>query len=82
MGFYPVNPASGEYVIGAPQMPRIRWNLPNGKSFMMIAHKLSKENKYVKSVTLNGNPVQELTISYNDIMAGGTLEFEMIDQPQ
>nr|MBP7105479.1 GH92 family glycosyl hydrolase [Fermentimonas sp.] len=33
MGFYPVNPVSGELVFGAPQLPKTTLNLDNGKTF-------------------------------------------------
>ena len=45
----------------------------------MIAHNLSKENKYVKTVKINGQEVKDYIIAYDDIMQGGTLEFEMSD---
>jgi len=50
LGFYPVDPVSLKYVIGAPQIPQAKVKLQNGKVFTMIAHNLSKENKYVKTV--------------------------------
>ena len=77
MGFYPFNPCGGEYVIGAPQMPKVTLNLSGGKTFTMTARNFSRENKYVKSVTLNGKPVTGWKIRHADIMRGGTLEFEM-----
>ncbi|MBR5548455.1 MAG: GH92 family glycosyl hydrolase [Kiritimatiellae bacterium] len=78
MGFYPFNPASGEYVIGAPQVPEVRIRLGNGeREFRVVAKNLSRENKYVKSVTLNGKPVTDWKIRHADIMAGGELVFEM-----
>ena len=80
MGFYPVDPISGEYVIGAPQINGITINLPNGKIFRVIARNLSKENKYVKSITLNGKPVCNYKIKHSDIINGGTLEFVMHDK--
>ena len=80
MGFYPVNPVGGEYVIGAPQIERISLKLAGDKVFTMKAEGLSEKNKYVKSVRLNGKPVQGLTISHQDIMNGGELVFEMTDQ--
>ena len=79
MGFYPVNPAGGEYIIGAPQIEKISLSLPEGKTFTMEALGLSKENKYVKSVTLNGNIIDNYTIHHKDIMNGGHLVFEMTD---
>ena len=45
--------------------------------FTVVAKKLSKENKYVKSVRLNGRPVTDWRIRHADIVRGGTLEFEM-----
>lgn len=81
MGFYPVNPAGGEYILGAPQIAKVVLTLPDNKTFIIEAKGLSKENKYVKSVTLNGEAVEGLSIHHNDIMKGGTLVFTMIDQP-
>ena len=78
MGFYPFNPCGGEYVIGAPQVPKATLNLANGKTFTMTAKNLSKENKYVKSAMLNGKPITGWKIRHEDIMKGGELVFEMI----
>ncbi len=77
MGFYPVDPVSGEYVFGAPQMPKIVWNLADGKTFTMIAENLSEENKYVESITFNGQPYTKNFITHEEIMNGGTLVFKM-----
>ena len=77
MGFYPVDPVSAEYVFGAPQMPKFVLNLPEGKTFTIIAEGLSEENKYVDSITLNGKPYTKNTISHDDILKGGTLVYKM-----
>ena len=77
MGFYPVDPVSGNYVFGAPQMPQITLNLANGKTFTVIAEGISAENKYVESVTLNGEPYTKNYITHEDILNGGTLVFKM-----
>ena len=77
MGFYPVDPVSGNYVFGAPQMPKIVLNLANGKTFTVIAEGLSEENKYVESITLNGEPYTQNYITHEDIVNGGTLVFKM-----
>ena len=77
LGFYPFNPISGEYVIGAPQVRKIVLRLATGKTFTVLARNLSKENLYVKSVSLNGKPLAGWKIRHADIVRGGELTFEM-----
>ena len=80
MGFYPVNPIGGEYILGAPQVEEVTISLPNDKTFTMQAKGLSHENKYVKSVTWNGKPVENFRIHHSEIMKGGELVFVMTDK--
>ena len=80
MGFYPFNPCGGEYIIGAPQVPKVEVKVKGEgeqRTFRVLAKGLSKENKYVKSVTLNGKPITDWKIRHEDIMKGGELVFEM-----
>ena len=81
MGFYPFNPCGGEYIIGAPQVPRARVKVKGEgeqwKLFTMTAKNLSEENKYVKSVMLNGKTITDWKIRHEDIVKGGELVFEM-----
>ena len=79
MGFYPFDPCGGDYVIGAPQVDEVSLSLPGGRSFRMVARNLSEKNKYVKSVKLNGRPLDGFILRHADVMAGGTLEFEMCE---
>ncbi len=79
LGFYPMNPVSGEFVLGAPQLPSAKINVGNGKWFTMEAKNLSEHNLYVEKVELNGQPYDKKTISYDDIMGGATLVFYMTD---
>ena len=76
MGFYPFNPCGGEYIIGAPQVACAKLKVESGE-FKVVARNLSRENKHVKSVTLNGRPLDGFTIRHADIMRGGELVFEM-----
>lgn len=77
MGFYPVNPVSGELVFGAPQLPKTTLNLDNGKTFTIEAINLSEENMYIEKIELNGSIYTEKFITYDDIMNGGELTFYM-----
>lgn len=80
MGMYPVNPISGVYEIGTPLFEKLVLNLDNGKVFTILAPGVSSENKYVKSVKLNGETLNRSYIKHEDIMSGATLEFEMTSQ--
>ncbi|WP_047548246.1 GH92 family glycosyl hydrolase [Psychroserpens sp. Hel_I_66] len=81
MGFYPVTPGSNQYIIGTPLFDRATINLENGKQFTIATNNLSDINKYVEHVYLNGKELSQTFISHEDIMAGGTLEFKMTDNP-
>jgi len=82
LGFYPVNPVSGEYVLGSPQVNKAQIQLGNNKTFTVIANNQSEKNVYVDSVILNGETYTKFTISHQDIMAGGTLIFNMTSEPK
>lgn len=77
LGFYPVDPCGGEYIIGAPQVPEAEISLPGDKVFRMVAVDLSEENKYVSWVELNGEPLEGYSIHHDDIVSGGELKFYM-----
>ena len=77
MGFYPVTPASGYYVIGVPHFEEMVLNLENGKTFTIVANNLSRENRYIESVKLNGKKLDRSYIYFDEVYNGGKLEFEM-----
>lgn len=81
MGFYPVSPASGQYIIGAPMIDGVTIKTDNGTTFTMKANNLTDDNIYVKSVTLNGENITRNYITHSEIMDGGVLEFEMTNNP-
>ena len=81
LGFYPVAPASNEYVIGRPFLDKAVLNLPNGKRFTVRAEQLSGANIYVGRVTLNGKPLARTFLRHEDIVAGGELVFTMQATP-
>lgn len=77
MGIYPVNPTSGRYDFGTPLLDKSEIQLPNGKTFTILAPKKSPQEIYIQSVKLNGKPYTKQYITHEDILAGGTLEFKM-----
>jgi predicted alpha-1,2-mannosidase len=81
LGFYPVCPGSGEYVIGSPCVERAEIRLENGETFSIEARNSSSENIYIQSVTLNGRSHDALFITHDEILRGGELVFEMGPSP-
>jgi predicted alpha-1,2-mannosidase len=77
MGFYPVNPVAGEYMIGSPLFQKIIIHLPQAKQFVISAPGNAKQNMYIQSVTLNGKPLEIPVLSWEDIRGGGSLELRM-----
>lgn len=82
MGFYPVNPVSGEYALSSPIFRKIEIEVGDGRSFVIKAPKASKVNKYIKEVRLNGKRLESPFITHEDIISGGLLEFDLVDRPQ
>ncbi|HKG47125.1 MAG TPA: GH92 family glycosyl hydrolase [Pyrinomonadaceae bacterium] len=76
-GFYPVTPGSTVYAIGSPLFAEARFNLENGKSFVVRTVNGSKRNVYIQSATLNGKAYNKSFLVHADLMAGGELVFVM-----
>ncbi len=81
LGFYPVAPASNEYVIGRPFVKRATLNLPNGKTFTVVADGLDASHPYVGSVSLDGKKLDRTYITQEEIEHGGVLHFRMQAKP-
>lgn len=81
LGFFPVTPASNDYIIGTPAFEEAIINLENGKTFTIKAKNLSEDNSYIQSVSLNGKPHNKSFIKHEDMMNGGELVFLMGDEP-
>jgi len=82
LGFYPVDPVSGEFVFGAPQIPFARINISEDKTFTVRAVNLSEDNIFVDRIEWNGKPYNRKYIDYKSIMSGGELTFYMTNEKQ
>ena len=81
LGFYPVNPASGDYMLGSPLFSKMTLRLANGNHFTVSAENNSVKNVYIQSATLNGRPLTIPVIRYDDIVAGASLKLVMGPSP-
>ncbi|HEU4511260.1 MAG TPA: GH92 family glycosyl hydrolase, partial [Pyrinomonadaceae bacterium] len=80
-GVYPVTPGSTVYAIGTPLFTEVRFNLENGKSFVIRAGDVSDRNIYVQSATLNGKRYDKSFLLHDVFVSGGELVFQMSSQP-
>lgn len=81
LGFYPVNPVSGEYVIGTPMLEEAVIQLPDRKTFTVKTPRKEDNEVYICSMKLNGEKYTKNYITHQDIMKGGILEFVMTASP-
>lgn len=81
MGFYPVTPGSGEYVLGTPLFDEVKIKLENGKVFSIKAHNRTVASFYVDKVSLNGREHVPTFIKHTDLENGGEMTFKLSDHP-
>ena len=81
MGFYPVAPATDQYVLGAPIFKKITLQLQNGNEVIINAPDNSKTNKYIQKMSLNGKNYSKNWLSHKELMKGAVIDIEMSDSP-
>lgn len=81
LGFYPVCPGTNEYALGAPLFKKATLHMENGKTVMINAPENSDKNRYVGKMTLNGTDYTKNYITYEDLLKGSTIHFQMTDKP-
>lgn len=82
LGFYPVCPGSNEYILTTPRFEEIRLQLGNGNKIQIETDKNPMENPYIKRVLLNGEALNAPFITHQQLIAGCTLSFELVSEPQ
>ncbi|KAI0637472.1 glycoside hydrolase family 92 protein [Trametes polyzona] len=82
LGFYPVDPVSGQYVVGSPFFDKVTIDLPNAPQPLVISSPGAPSKPYIKSVTVNGRALKEPILTHADIAAGGHIHFEMSAEPE
>jgi len=80
LGFYPMDPVSGMYELGAPLFESATIKLPSGGKFVVKAKNLTDKNIYVAKVSLNGIRLNRNYITFDEVLKGGELVFEMKDK--
>ena len=81
LGFYAVDPVSGNYVFGTPLFDRAEIELAEGKRLVMKVNRSSSEDKYISSVSFNGNRYDRVWFRHADVVDGAEIIFTMAHQP-
>jgi predicted alpha-1,2-mannosidase len=81
LGFYPVCPATDQYIVGAPLFKKATLNLENGKKVVINAPANSNDNKYISAAAMNGKPFTKNWVSHLELTSGVTIDFTMTAQP-
>ncbi|HWC95290.1 MAG TPA: GH92 family glycosyl hydrolase [Candidatus Sulfopaludibacter sp.] len=77
LGFYAVNPASGNYAFGSPLFDKVTVDMGGNHHLTIEVKRSSPSDKYIQSVTLNGKPYDKFWFSHAAIAQGGSLVFKM-----
>ncbi len=81
LGFYPVTPASTQYVIGTPLFKKAEVHFENGKKLVINAPQNSAANRYVQSVAMNGKASTKNYFDHFELLKGGSISFGLSAQP-
>lgn len=81
LGFYPVCPGLPVYQIGSPLFEQARLDLGNGKFLTIRAEQVSRQHKYIQSLTINAKPWNKPWFNHADIQNGGEMVFQMGPRP-
>lgn len=81
LGFYPVTPATDEYILGAPLFQKATLHLANGKKVTINAVNNSDANRYVHALKWNGKNYSKNYIKHSELLKGATLNFDMQAEP-
>ena len=81
LGLYSVCPGTDQYVIGSPAFPKMTVHLENGKTLTIDSKGNSLDNRYIQSSTLNGKPFTRNWFTYHELISGGTIQYQMGNQP-
>ena len=81
LGFYPVAPVTGEYIIGSPLFNDVTIKLSNGNEINIKAEGNSKENVFVDDIQLNGQAFDDNWFNHSELLNGCKIDFKMSKQP-
>ena len=81
MGFYPVCPASNQYVITTPAFDEVRIPMPDGRAFLITSVNRKGSGNFIRAISKDGGRVNDWYILHEDIIRGSRYTFQLTDLP-
>ncbi|WP_242047102.1 GH92 family glycosyl hydrolase [Dysgonomonas sp. HGC4] len=81
LGFYTVCPGTDQYVIGSPLFKSVKLNLENGKQVVIKADNNNRDNRYISTMTVNGQPYSKNYVTHEQLQNGAVIEYKMSPTP-
>ena len=81
LGFYPVCPATDQYILGTPLFKKVEVSLPGGKSLSINAPDNGKDNCYISGMKVNGKKYTRTYLEHDLLKKGAVINFTMADEP-
>lgn len=78
MGFYPVCPGTGQYVLGTPYFHKMKLHLENGKQINILA---DGNGCYIDEMQLNGQLYERNYLDMNALKQGANISFRLSEKP-
>ena len=81
MGFYPVCPATDQYILGTPLFKKVEVTMPGGKLLSISAPDNGKENFYISDMKVNGKRYTRTYLEHDLLTKGADIRYTMSDRP-
>lgn len=81
MGFYPVAPVTGQYVIGSPLFEKVEIQLPNNKKIVINSKENNTKSVYIDKVFINDKQYYNNWLSHSNLLEGLKIDFIMNETP-
>jgi putative alpha-1,2-mannosidase len=81
LGFYPVCPATDQYILGTPLFKKAEVSMSDGKTLLINAPDNGRENFYVSGMKVNGRKYTRTYLEHDLLRKGAVIDFTMSDEP-
>ena len=81
LGFYPVCPATDQYILGTPLFKKVEVSMSGGKTLLINAPDNGRENFYVSDMKVNGKKYTRTYLEHDLLRKGAVINFTMSDEP-